>query len=63
MDCHLLALKKISEENGMGTPEIFQDESYKISNQFSLSTSQVRDKNLVSKSILLKVNFNLIKKN
>jgi hypothetical protein len=51
MDCHLLALKKISEENGMGTPEIFQDESYRISNQFSLSTSQVRDYNFDSKFI------------
>ena len=41
MDCHLLALKNISEDNGYGTPELFKDESYKISNQFALSTSQV----------------------
>jgi choline O-acetyltransferase len=41
MDCHLLALKKISEDNGFGTPELFKDESYSISNQFALSTSQV----------------------
>lgn len=41
MDCHLLALKRISEENGLGTPEIFRDPSYKISNQFRLSTSQI----------------------
>lgn len=42
MDCHLLALKQISIENGFDLPELFADESYKISNYFSLSTSQVR---------------------
>jgi choline O-acetyltransferase len=41
MDCHLLALKRIAEENDFGTPELFKDESYQISNQFTLSTSQV----------------------
>jgi choline O-acetyltransferase len=41
MDCHLLALKRISEENGLGTPELFKDETYSISNKFALSTSQV----------------------
>ena len=41
MDCHLLALKQISEESGQGTPALFTDPSYRISNQFALSTSQV----------------------
>jgi choline O-acetyltransferase len=41
MDCHLLALKKVAEENNFGTPDIFKDESYRISNKFTLSTSQV----------------------
>lgn len=41
MDCHLLALKQISEESGHGTPALFTDPSYRISNQFALSTSQV----------------------
>ena len=43
MDCHLLALKRISEENGLGTPELLKDDSYNISNQFVLSTSQVNN--------------------
>ncbi len=42
MDCHLLALKQISIENGFEMPDLFTDESYRISNYFSLSTSQVR---------------------
>ncbi len=37
----MLALKKVAEENDFGTPELFQDESYQISNKFTLSTSQV----------------------
>ena len=41
MDCHLLALKRISEANGLGTPDLFKDETYSISNKFALSTSQV----------------------
>jgi carnitine O-acetyltransferase len=41
MDCHLLALKQIAIENGLEIPEIFTDQSYSISNYFSLSTSQV----------------------
>lgn len=42
MDCHLLALKCVADENGYEMPEIFKDESYKISNYFQLSTSQVK---------------------
>ncbi len=41
MDCHLLALKQISTEEGFDIPDLFKDESYRISNYFSLSTSQV----------------------
>jgi choline O-acetyltransferase len=41
MDCHLLALKEIAVENGFGVPDLFKDESYGISNHFSLSTSQI----------------------
>ena len=42
MDCHLLALKCISEEKNYEIPELFTDESYNISNYFQLSTSQVK---------------------
>lgn len=41
MDCHLLALKQISIEQGYEIPALFTDESYKISNYFQLSTSQI----------------------
>ena len=41
MDCHMLALKQIAMENGFGLPDLFQDDSYAISNHFALSTSQV----------------------
>ncbi|CAF0786065.1 unnamed protein product [Brachionus calyciflorus] len=41
MDCHLLVLKQISIEYNFGIPELFLDESYNISNHFSLSTSQI----------------------
>jgi len=41
MDCHLLALKCIAEENNFEIPELFTDDSYRISNYFQLSTSQV----------------------
>lgn len=42
MDCHLLALKQIALENGFGLPDLFLDESFAVSNHFSLSTSQVK---------------------
>nr|XP_022319344.1 choline O-acetyltransferase-like [Crassostrea virginica] len=41
MDCHLLGLKEIALEHGLPMPAIFEDESFRISNHFSLSTSQV----------------------
>lgn len=47
MDCHLLALKQIAIEHGFGVPDLFLDESYQISNRFSLSTSQVRKKKCI----------------
>jgi len=37
----MLALKQIALENGFGLPDLFQDDSYAISNHFALSTSQV----------------------
>ncbi|XP_051523331.1 choline O-acetyltransferase-like [Myxocyprinus asiaticus] len=40
-DNHLLGLREISKELKMEMPEIFTDETYKISNNFILSTSQV----------------------
>lgn len=42
IDNHLLGLREIAHELKMETPEIFKDEAYLISNQFILSTSQVR---------------------
>jgi hypothetical protein len=36
-----MALKKIADENGFDEPDLFTDESYRISNHFSLSTSQI----------------------
>ncbi|KAL3876632.1 hypothetical protein ACJMK2_034449 [Sinanodonta woodiana] len=41
IDCHLLGLRELASELGIPTPDIFTDEAYKISNHFSLSTSQV----------------------
>ncbi|KAK3595681.1 hypothetical protein CHS0354_026899 [Potamilus streckersoni] len=41
IDCHLLGLRELAAELGMPTPDMFTDEAYKISNHFSLSTSQV----------------------
>jgi hypothetical protein len=37
----MLALKQIAIENDFGVPDLFQDDSYAISNHFALSTSQV----------------------
>ena len=42
MDLHLLALRELSKELEGDLPEIFKDENYAFSNQFRLSTSQVR---------------------
>ncbi|XP_049790510.1 choline O-acetyltransferase [Schistocerca nitens] len=41
IDIHLLGLREMAKELGEPLPEIFSDESYKIANHFSLSTSQV----------------------
>lgn len=41
IDNHLLGLREISKELNLEKPEIFADETYSISNQFILSTSQV----------------------
>lgn len=41
MDCHLLGLREFALENGLPMPKIFEHESFRISNHFSLSTSQV----------------------
>ncbi|XP_026798391.3 choline O-acetyltransferase [Pangasianodon hypophthalmus] len=41
IDNHLLGLREISKELNLEKPEIFTDETYIISNQFILSTSQV----------------------
>ena len=37
----MLGLKRISEEECGVTPPLFQDEMWAVSNQFTLSTSQV----------------------
>ncbi|XP_076831583.1 choline O-acetyltransferase isoform X2 [Brachyhypopomus gauderio] len=41
IDNHLLGLREIAKELNLEEPEIFTDETYIISNQFILSTSQV----------------------
>ncbi|KAL7877813.1 hypothetical protein SRHO_G00044560 [Serrasalmus rhombeus] len=41
IDNHLLGLREIAKELNLEKPEIFTDETYIISNQFILSTSQV----------------------
>jgi choline O-acetyltransferase len=41
MDCHLLGLKQVAIENSFDMPEVFLDDSFSISNHFSLSTSQI----------------------
>jgi len=44
VDRHLLGLKLIARENGIHTPEIFQDKSFGYAMHFRLSTSQVASK-------------------
>ncbi|ELU18773.1 hypothetical protein CAPTEDRAFT_218503 [Capitella teleta] len=41
IDNHLLGLRCMSEMSDMDKPEVFKDESFNISNHFTLSTSQV----------------------
>ncbi len=41
MDCHINTLKCVANENGMSDAEFLQDESFRISNYFQLSTSQI----------------------
>ncbi|XP_063077514.1 choline O-acetyltransferase-like [Engraulis encrasicolus] len=41
IDNHLLGLREIAQELEMERPDIFKDETYLLSNQFILSTSQV----------------------
>ncbi|XP_066521545.1 choline O-acetyltransferase-like [Hoplias malabaricus] len=41
IDNHLLGLRETAKELKMETPDIFTDETYTLSNQFVLSTSQV----------------------
>lgn len=40
IDVHILGLKQAARENAMACP-IFEDDSFRIANQFALSTSQV----------------------
>ncbi|XP_061692344.1 choline O-acetyltransferase isoform X2 [Syngnathoides biaculeatus] len=44
IDNHLLGLREMARELKIEKPEIFQDEAYRISNEFILSTSQVPTK-------------------
>ena len=53
IDNHLLGLRQIAEEIGTETPDLFKDESYKLSNHFTLSTSQVGRINLSEAGILV----------
>lgn len=41
IDCHLLGLKETAAMLDMPTPKLFTDDTYKQSNHFTLSTSQV----------------------
>nr|CAD7443826.1 unnamed protein product [Timema bartmani] len=40
IDIHLLGLREMAKESREPTPEIFQDDVYKLANHFALSTSQ-----------------------
>ena len=40
IDNHLLGLKQMAEETGRDCPDLFTDESYRIANRFTLTTSQ-----------------------
>lgn len=42
IDNHLLGLREVAQELELEKPELFKDDAYHISNQFILSTSQVR---------------------
>jgi choline O-acetyltransferase len=41
IDVHLLGLRQQALELGMEVPRLFTDETFKVSNHFALSTSQV----------------------
>ncbi|XP_052262226.1 choline O-acetyltransferase-like [Dreissena polymorpha] len=41
MDCHMLGLREMAVELALPIPDIFTDDTYRKSNQFTLSTSQV----------------------
>ena len=41
VDCHMLGLKCVAEEEEIETPELFKDITWSLCNQFKLSTSQV----------------------
>lgn len=69
IDVHILGLKQAARENAMACP-IFEDDSFRIANQFALSTSQVihfmslnHIKDLFKYLILhiTRINMNLIK--
>ncbi|XP_001605246.2 choline O-acetyltransferase isoform X2 [Nasonia vitripennis] len=45
IDNHLMGFRYAAEESGEPTPEIFNDEAYKITQHFALSTSQITTKN------------------
>ncbi|XP_058789573.1 choline O-acetyltransferase isoform X2 [Phymastichus coffea] len=45
MDNHLMGLRYIAMESGETIPELFNDEAYKITQHFTLSTSQITTKN------------------
>lgn len=42
IDVHLLGLREMAKELGEPVPELFTDDTYRVANHFSLSTSQVR---------------------
>ena len=41
IDVHLLGLRQQAVECGMDVPQLFLDDTFKIANHFTLSTSQV----------------------
>ncbi|KAJ8670744.1 hypothetical protein QAD02_002003 [Eretmocerus hayati] len=45
IDNHLMGLRYAAEEAGEPVPDIFNDEAYKITQHFALSTSQITTKN------------------
>lgn len=56
VDRHLMGLKLIARENGMGMPELYNDDGFVKSTNYRISTSQVRFSFDTVKNLLIFVN-------